>query len=237
MSGLVEGFAATLEWNICECNVIVEGTSDVALLWLAAALYHERHQTAILGGQIAILPAGKGDDGGVDGVNRRLNAARQIADADRGPDGSLRFRFIGLYDNDRAGRRAVDNACNFDRRLLRYGDLFLLHPIMPLASGADHAVLRRRFETDNAQFKGLDWEVEDLLSERILLAFEKALPTAVQDMHERGGRKHREFARDGKYQLHKFVKTHAVLEDVIEVVKLIRALRDYFRLQVDHILR
>jgi hypothetical protein len=231
--GLVEGFAATLGWRICECNVIVEGTSDVALLWHAAALYYERHQITILGDQIAILPAGQRDDGGVDGLNRRLNAARQIADADRGPDGALRYRFIGLYDNDRAGRRAIENACNFDRRLLRCGDLFLLYPVMPLASGADHAELRRRFDTHNAPFKGLDWEVEDLLSERLLLAFEHSHPTAVQDLRECGGRKHRELTREGKYRLHKFVTTEASLEDLVEVVKLIRALRDYFRLRID----
>ena len=224
-----------LGWNIRGCNVIVEGTTDVALLSLAAALYYERHRTAILNDQMAILSAGKGDDGGVDGLNRRLNAARQIADADRGQDGSLRYRFIGLYDNDRAGRRGVENACNFDRRLRRCGDLFLLHPVMPLASGSDHAVLRQRFYTDNAKYRGLDWEVEDLLSERVLLAFEDDDPMAVQDVHECGDRKHREFTRDGKYRLHKFVKNYAALEDVMEVVKLIRALRGYLNLQVDHI--
>lgn len=235
MPSLFESFAATLGWKICECNVIVEGTSDEALFWLAAALYHEKHKIPILGDRLAILPAGKGDDGGVDGVNRRLNAARQIADVDRGSDGSLRHRFIGLFDNDHAGRRAIENACDFDRRLLRFGDLFLLNPIMPLACGADHFELRRRFETANSQFKGLDWEVEDLLSERLLLAFEKAEPAAVQIVRESGGRKHRELTRDGKFRLHKFVMAHAVLDDVTEVVKLIRALRDYFRLQVDHI--
>ena len=235
MPGLVESFATTLGWNVRECNVIVEGTSDVALLCLAAALYHERHGTVILGDQIAILPAGKGNDGGVDGLNRRLNAARQIADADRGPNGSLRYRFIGLYDNDRAGRRGVESACNFDRRLLHCVDLFLLHPIMPLASGSDHAVLRQRFETENAPYKGLDWEIEDLLSERLLLAFEDERPSAVEDVHECGDRTHREFTRDGKYRLHQFVTANATLEDMMEVVKLIRALRDYHRLQVNHI--
>ncbi len=236
MRGLVEDYASKLGWNICKCNVIVEGTSDVGLLWLSAALHFERHKIPILGDQISILAAGKGDDGGVDGLNRRLNAVRQMADADRGPDGSLRYRFIGLYDNDNAGRRGVDNACAFDRRLLRCGDLFLLHPIMPLASGSDHAELRRRFETCNAPFKGLDWEVEDLLSEELLLAFEQKFPSSIDGVRKLNGRKHREFTRAGKKALHCFVKTEAKLEDLTEVVKLIRALHDYFRLRMDHIL-
>ena len=235
MPTLVESFANTLGWEIRECNVIVEGTSDVAVFWLAAALYYQKHQIAILGDRVAILAAGRGNDGGVDGVNRRLHAARQIADVDRDRDGRLRFRFIGLYDNDRAGRRGIDIACNFDRRLLRYGDLFLLHPIMSPAAGADHVDLRRRIEAENAPFRGLDWEIEDLLSERILLQFENLNRGAVLHVHECGGRKHRDFSRDGKMQLHKFLPGNAGLEDVLEVVKLIRALRDYLRLKVDHI--
>jgi hypothetical protein len=169
-------------------------------------------------------------------LNRRLNVARQLADADRGADGSLRYRFVGLYDNDRAGRRAIENACAFDRRLLRYEDVFLLHPIMPLASGSDHATLRRRFEQENNHFKGLDWEIEDLLSERIFATFQILKPQAVVKVERCGGRAHRELTRDGKRQLHQFVKETAILEDVVEVVKVIRALRDYFRLKIDHIL-
>jgi hypothetical protein len=89
---------------------------------------------------------------------------------------------------------------------------------------------------ENVQFKGLDWEIEDLLSDRILLAFDQAAPTAVSAVRECGGRRHRDFTRDGKYRLHDFVKTHAGIDDVVELLKLIRALRDYFRLQADHII-
>lgn len=233
--GLVEGYAATLGWQVRANNVVVEGTSDVTLFWRAAALYYERHKGIILGDRLAVLAAGKGNDGGVDGLNRRLNAARQIADADRGPDGSLRFRFLGLYDNDNAGRRAIENACKFDRRLIRYGDLFLLHPIMPLAAGIDHAALKQRFETENAAFRGLDWEIEDLISERILQELERQNPRAIISVREKGGRKHREFSRDGKQQLHRLVDKSAQLEDLVEIVRAIRALHDYFRLPCAHI--
>jgi hypothetical protein len=235
MPGLVEAYAGTLGWKICECNVLVEGTSDVSLLWLAAALYFERHQAPILGDGIAILSAGRGNDGGVDGLNRRLNAIRQIADADRGPDGSLRYRFIGLYDNDRAGRQAISTACEFDRRLHQFSELFLLRPIMSLADGADHATLRRRFEQENAVYKGLDWEVEDLLSPELLAKFDDEKPRATLQEVTCGGRSHREFTREGKFELHDFASRNARLEDLIEVVKLIRALRDYHRLPIGHI--
>jgi hypothetical protein len=58
----------------------------------------------------------------------------------------------------------------------------------------------------------------------------------VQGVRECGGRKHREFTRDGKNQLLKFVQANATLEDIMELVKLIRALRDYLRIKVNHIL-
>lgn len=164
-----------------------------------------------------------------------MNAVRQIADADRGPDGSLKYRFIGLYDNDHAGRRGVSAACEFDRRLRQCSDMFLLHPIMPLAAGADHATLRRRFQEDNAPFKGMDWEIEDLLSDELLSKFDDAMPSATVHESTLGGRKHRDLTRDGKFELHEFVKKHARLEDVVDVVKLIRALRDYHRLPIAHI--
>jgi hypothetical protein len=215
--------------------VIVEGSSDVGLFWLTAALYYERHGTHILGDQLSVLAAGLGNDGGVDGVNRRLNAARQIADADRGPDGGRRFQFVGLYDNDHAGRRAIEAACSFDPRLRLYNDLFLLHPVMPLANGVGYAELKRLFATQNAPFKDLDWEIEDCISERILTEFDKTEPRAILRTHECAGRKHYELRREGKFRLHEYAKKQADLEDMVEVVKLIRALRDYFRLRVDHI--
>ena len=111
--------------------MIVEGESDVALISHARHLFLSEQRVDIFGGDFAVLAAGRGDDGGVDGVNRRLNAARQIAEADVGPDGTSKFRFIGLFDNDEAGRRAMSRACNFDRRVVRYQDIFLLNPVMP----------------------------------------------------------------------------------------------------------
>ncbi|SMF85739.1 hypothetical protein SAMN06265365_1761 [Tistlia consotensis] len=236
MDGITESLAAGFGWKLCSHNVIVEGESDVALLWHAAALYYEEYRVPILGGDIAILAAGKGDDGGVDGVNRRLNAIRQAADFDRDRDGALRYRFIGLYDNDRAGQRGIDAACRFDRRLQKYKDLFLLRPIMPLSSGEGNLSLRERFELGNAPFDGLDWEVEDLVSERLLLDFLNKEPQAVTKTVEANGRKHREFSREGKYKLREFVVGKAVLEDVMGTIKLIRALRDYLGVRIDHIM-
>jgi hypothetical protein len=106
---------------------------------------------------------------------------------------------------------------------------------MPLADGADYATLRRRFETHNSSFKRLDWEIEDLLSGHFFKQFEDAQPSAILNEFSDGGRTHRELTREGKFQLHEFAKKHASLEDLIDVVKLIRSLRDYHRLPIGHI--
>lgn len=236
MPGLVTYVGEKLGWRVRPNNVIVEGLTDVSLLRLAAKLYLNRYNVRILGRELGILHAGLGNDGGVDGLNRRLTTMRQIADIDVAADGRSQYRFIGLYDNDHAGRLGVENACNIDRRLQRCRDLFLLYPIMPLASGANHRALETRFVNHNAIFKGLDWEIEDLLSNKLISAFDKACPGTIQAVHTVGGRKHREYSRAGKIQLHKFANHSARLDDVIEVVRLIRALRDYHGLSSDHII-
>jgi hypothetical protein len=234
VTGLVESWARQIGWQVCERNVIVEGGSDVALLTHARHLFLAERRLDIFGGDLAILAAGRGDDGGVDGVNRRLNAARQIAEADLGPDGALRYRFIGLFDNDEAGRRAMRRACDFDRRTVRYQDVFLLHPIMPPANGSTGPVVEQRAQALNGHVR-LDWEIEDLLSSRLLQAFQATTPGAVVRETTAGGFRHRDFTREGKADLLRFVRSQAAVEDVMGLVQLVCALRDYLQLQFNHL--
>ena len=143
-----------------------------------------------------------GDEGGVDGLNRRLNAARQLADADRSPDGSLKYRFIGLFDNDNAGRQAVSNACDFDRRLpaLRRSVSSKSRDARShrgLTTGSFSNGLRRITQLSKASIvKSRTYCRKGLLS-----AFEDECPNGVFDDFERGGFKHREFTKDGKREL------------------------------------
>ena len=234
MITLVEQFCQQIGWNVGECTVVVEGTSDVAYFERASMLYKQTHGNAILGTDFAVVAAGQRDDGGVDGVNRRLNAARQIAEADRGPMGATRYRFVGLFDNDRAGRRALDNACRFDRRLNPYVDLFLLHPVMPILNANPQSSLKIDILKANQPFAGLDWEVEDLCSESLLARFEANNPSAVTNKVVVSGRIHRDFDRLAKPELKKYFLQHAVLSDVHEMVKLLVALRSYLGLRYSH---
>ena len=234
MACLVEEWARQIGWQVRSRNVIVEGENDVAILTQARRLYLAERQIDIFNG-LAVLAAGHGDDGGVDGVNRRQNAARQVAEVDLTHDGARRFRFIGLFDNDEAGRRALSRACIFDPRVVRYEDVFLLHPVMPLASGSPGSVVERRADALNSNFRKLDWEIEDLLSQDLWKAFIADHPNAVDHETTIGGLTHRDLNRGGKAALKHFVRDYAFLKDLMDLVRLVCALRNYLRLQHDHI--
>ncbi|TDX61901.1 hypothetical protein EDE12_1122 [Methylosinus sp. sav-2] len=234
MIGLVELFAAQIEWHLARNNVVVEGTSDVAFLTHAADLHAQAHGRSILDADFSIVAAGKEDDGGVDGVNRRLNTMRQLADADRDLSGALRHRFVGLLDNDQAGRSAFNVACSFDRRIEPYVDIFLLHPIMP-HFGANIADRRMEMARINRPFARMDWEIEDLCSERILIAFEQATPGAVLARETKNGRVHREFEKKAKRKLKQFFIENATVDDAREFLVLLQTLRNYLDLTYNYI--
>ena len=198
-------------------------------------MYEAATGLVIIDHDFSIIAAGKRDDGGVDGVNRRLNVARQLADVDRDPNGEIMYRFVGLFDNDGAGRRALKAACDFDRRLIKYKDLFLLNPVMPTCFPHDATVLAGMTETANRPFRTLDWEVEDLISDAVLQNFERTYPQAVKSKRSDGGRTHRELERLAKPELKRFVLQHAQMHDLKEIVLLIKALRSYFDLPFQHI--
>lgn len=235
MATLLETIAGKFHWRVLRANVIVEGTTDVALLEHAEELYFKKYGVRLLGNECSVLAAGYGDDGGVEGVNRKLTLMRQMAEADADHNGRIRNRFIGLYDNDLAGRRAVQMITNFDRRIRRCRDVFLLHPVMPLKRGVDPKTLEDRFDKENAPYRTLDWEIEDLISTDFYRAFESDYPTAIAGHMRLADKIHRNITSDGKRNLLSFIRSYAALEDMLDVVKLLRALRDYLHLQSDHI--
>lgn len=235
MTTLVEMFAEQVGWRVGRCNVVVEGTTDVTLLHHAARLHLQATGVDVFGDGFAVVASGRADDGGVEGVNRRLTAARQNADVDRDATGALRYRFVGLFDNDFAGRKAIDLACSIDRRIRRYRDVFLLHPKMPIADYHFDPAVEQRTISRNSEFSELDWEIEDYLPEDFKATFEAYHPQAVTKCVKKGGRSHRDLTRDGKRAYHVFVQQRATHRDVHELIRLICALRSYLGMQHNHI--
>lgn len=234
MTGLVEQFAIQAGWTIARNNVVVEGTSDVAFLARASDLHREFRGRPVLDAQFAVIPAGRGDDGGVDGVNRRVSLMRQLADVDRDEAGSLRHRFVGLLDGDSAGRSALAVACRFDRRIEAYVDLFLLRPIMPVFAPAEDRSMA--ISMANMAVRQLDWEIEDLCPEEMLARFELENPGAVLSKTEQEGFIHRELNKEAKPKLREMFVNTATLADTTGMLTLLKTMRAYLGLEHDFIM-
>ncbi|MCZ2154774.1 MAG: hypothetical protein LC114_12875, partial [Bryobacterales bacterium] len=113
-------YARSLGFSIAPRTIIVEGRTDFDLFTLAAR--HEQLETRalLLGCDLAVMSSGDGDDGGTAGVIRQLITLRNIARSDLGPKGSPRYRFVALFDDDRAGRQAVRAARSLDRSIIEF---------------------------------------------------------------------------------------------------------------------
>ncbi|WP_065332134.1 hypothetical protein [Tritonibacter mobilis] len=230
MTGLVERYANGKGWNVGTANVLVEGTSDVRYLRLARDLWQRESHHDLFDSGFAVFEAGLKDDGGVQGVVRELQTLRQMASQDA-TNLMTERKFVGLFDNDHAGREHARMLCEMDFRVKHYRDVFLLHPIMPVSNGVLGPELQRRAEAQNSSCAGLDWEIEDFLSEDLVREFCNGHPRALIRKYEKAGRVHHEFSRAGKAKLQAYAVEEALIEDMIEVIHLICSLRDYLGLE------
>ena len=212
-------------------TIIVEGTSDVDLFELAARLELAETGDELLGTDLTVVAGGAQELGGATGVVRELIRLQSVSSIVLLPNGRPRYRFIGLLDNDSAGKRAVNTARSVDSSLLECKDLFRLRPVMPQPGDLDPGSVRRAFERENAPFNQLDWELEDLLPEDFIDAFLTDHPRTMMSSRSVEGETHREWTRDGKARLHRFVKEHALHSDLRRVIDVLKALRFYLRLQ------
>jgi hypothetical protein len=223
----VQRYAAFLGFPVQGRTVLVEGSTDVELLRFAAQIEHRQTGIDLLGDGVAIVAAGIGDLGGTGGVIRELLCLRGLARTCLLPSGHPRYRFIGLFDNDKAGRQAVRTACALDSSMIEYRDVFRMWPIMPRTGSRDAESIRKTCELANAQYKGLEWELEDLLPESFLSAFVSEYPDSVVRTSTANDKVHRDLTRDGKSRLHQFVKKHAMRSDLEKVIDVLLALRFY----------
>ena len=195
------------------------------LFELASRLERENAGVELLGDEMAIVAAGERERGGANGVGRELLVVRSLAQSELGQNGRPRYRFVGLLDDDRAGQEAVRLVHALDSTVLEYKDVFLLKPWMAKSGSRDPRTLKRRIEEENRPYAGLRWELEDLVSGDFLQAFTAEHPGAVVKQERQGGRVHTHFTRDGKAKFHRFIRQHAMHEDLAAVVDAIRAMR------------
>ena len=229
-SDTVAVYGDALGWTLRPRTILVEGTRDVEYFQLAARLEFEKSGLELVGEDLAIIAAGEKENGGTRGVCRELIRLQGYARTSLLPNGRTRYRFIGLFDNDKAGREAVKGIRNFDASILEYKDVFRLRPSMPCSGNLDPKTLEKTFERLNANYKGLIWEIEDLLADDFVEAFMVEYPNATLKTDIMGDKVHREFSIDGKAHLYRYVMDNAMLEDLLGIVDVIRALRFYLHL-------
>ena len=135
-------YAASLGMQIKHRTILVEGTSDVALLGLVSSLERKLSGKELFE-DFAIVAAGERDQGGVNGVVRELIAFRGMARTFLQSNGKPVYRFVGLFDNDRAGKRAIATAHDLDSSILEYKDVFRLMPVMPEPKNLDPGIFQR----------------------------------------------------------------------------------------------
>jgi len=212
-------------------TILVEGSTDAGLFQLAARFEVEASGINLLGQDLAIVAAGSGDAGGTRGVIRELVALRAMARICLLPNGRPRYRFIGLFDNDKAGKQAVHAVHELDRSVLEFKDVFRLWPVMPLSSNLDPGALQRAFEKANAGLKGMEWELEDMLPNEFYELFLSEYPGAVWRSATADGKVHRDLTTDGKARFHRFIKQNAMPGDLASIVEVLKALRVYLGLK------
>ncbi|ELY2640123.1 hypothetical protein [Cronobacter malonaticus] len=228
---VVELYGLGLGLCFAHKNVIVEGTSDVGLFELAAKMELKATGNDLLGTQLAFIASGERERGGTNGVIRQLITLRSIARTCLLPNGMPKYRFVGLFDNDYAGKQASTHANKIDSSMIEYKDFFRVHPVMPIPGNILPEIIKRSFERENVNFKKLDWEIEDYLPKSFIDAFADEYPKAISKTIEISGKIHRDFTTDGKVELHKFVKAHANYDDLNGIIDAIKAIRFYLNIK------
>lgn len=211
-------------WQLRKYIVLVEGTSDEALFKLAGELLRPSG-IELLGEEISIVAAGENERGGTFGVGRELITLRAMAPYILDQDGNPFYRTIGLIDNDYAGRRIIEDIANIDRGASEYRDIVRLRPSMPRIAGASPDRIREEIEFANAEWWGLDWEIEDFLSDRLTSRFCAEFPHTIREEVSMGGRTHLELTREGKREFHRFIHREATLNDLDGIVDVVQSLR------------
>lgn len=224
-------FAKTKNFDLRPRTIFVEGNTDAELFRLASRLEKGKTGLDLLGDKLAIIAAGDRDLGGARGVCRELISFKNMAGGYLLPNGRPKYRFIGLFDNDNAGRRATNDVRKTDISIVEYKDVFRLQPIMPLSTNREPHIVQKNFEIENEKYKDLDWELEDLLPKELTDVFLKEFPHAVKQIYSKHDKVHRDWESDGKARFIRFIKENAIHSDLLEVINVLQAFWHYLNIK------
>ena len=226
---MVAIYAASKNWSLRPNIVLVEGTTDEALFSLANTL-SENAGRQLLGDEICVVAAGRRDRGGTFGVARELITLRSMLPLVLDRTGRHAYRVLGLVDHDHAGRRIIQDLLRLDRGALEFRDILTIRPCTPTFSNSTPNARRDECDRVNLPYCRLDWEIEDALAPRLLKLFEQRHPRLAPKKLSQGGKTHHDFTSEAKTALHRFVHEEATLQDLDEIVEIVRMLRSMFSL-------
>jgi len=230
----VARYAKDIGWTIGRRNLLVEGTSDVALLELAAACHARETNEQLLGEDLKVVAAGYGEMGGVGAVERRFMTIHELGQLDLELPKKDRIRLLPLFDDDEAGRATFRSITQQRHPFKSYVDVFMLKRRYPPVRPGSPSFLDGLREI-NREWEGIDCEVEDLLGQGLLDAFCDEHSGALRrDPIIKGNGHHHEWTPDGKARLHRFARDHAMLSDLADLVRLLKYVRWIFYLPNGH---
>ncbi|CAN2534750.1 hypothetical+protein [Methylocapsa aurea] len=221
---MIARYAASKSWTLRPNIVLVEGTSDEALFRRADELSRLAGQV-LLGDNISIVAAGRGDQGGTFGVARELIALRSYAPLVLDKRGFLAYRIVALVDNDHAGRQIIQDVTRLDRSAVEFQDIVALRPVIPKFIKTDPLSRQHECNLANLPYGMMDWEIEDTLSPKLIAKFEKANPDIIVERTVNRDKIHYNLEDSAKAVLHLFVQREAALEDLSGVVEIVHMLR------------
>lgn len=224
-SATLLSFAKANGWELQKWNVILEGQSDVDILQQAVNLEKEKTQKNY-SENFAFLASGEKDNGGVDGVWRQLTLFHPLSKEALDHTGKKTYRFIGLLDNDPAGRKDFATFCR-THQICECKEIFFMMPIMPSSGNLDPKTLKATIAKKNIRYSKIDWEIEDYFPLSFWDAFLDDHPEALKPngKYPAGDMTHYELTKDGKASFHRYVKANAIHSDFCNVIQLINSLR------------
>lgn len=231
MVDMIATYAASKPWTLRPNIVLVEGTSDEALFKHADQL-SMRAGRILLGDEICIVAAGRRDRGGTYGVARELITLRSMVPLVLDRHGRPAYRVMGLVDNDHAGRRIINDVVRLDRSAVEFYDIVTLRPVAPVFVQLDPQGRQNECNLANSRYRTLDWEIEDALSLQLLTLFNQRHPGLLSPRMQEGDKTHYELTRDGKNALHRLVLQEATIDDLADVVQIVRMIRSILGLQI-----
>jgi hypothetical protein len=223
---LVREFGRRMGWNLVKCNVMFEGTTDVSYCNVANRLYFESTGKNLIDDDFQVMAIGERDQGGTDGIRDRLRTLQAVLQSE---PSELEMSVVCVVDDDHEGRKAF---ADLRKKFQPWRDLFKLNrvfPRTPISRSSEH--FEGEMKKANANWDGLDCDIEDLIADEIIECFISENPRCLKtEVDEKGGRFHRKFHGNEKPKLVRFVEQHASLSDLSQIVEILKSLRWLLRL-------